>query len=163
LLAPQVVCDPRHHASGQYFNPNCFQQPAQGTYGTYVWPYIRNPAYFDSDLAVFKNFQITERQKIQFRLSATNWLNHPLNEFGLAGTGDEALNFTGHTSLSIPGNAVNQLGGNTCAFLNLTVTGGSCTYTETTQSQTNTNTQLTGKPAFKTGSRQLLFAFKYYF
>ena len=48
-------------------------------------PTFTDPAYFDSDLALYKNFKISERQKIQFRLSATNWLNHPLAQFGLAG------------------------------------------------------------------------------
>ena len=43
---------------------------------------MRGPAYFDSDLALFKNFQITERQKLQFRISAVNFLNHPLPQFG---------------------------------------------------------------------------------
>jgi hypothetical protein len=162
LLLPQLVCDPRHHASGQYFNPNCFQMPAYGTQGTYIWPYIRNPAYFDSDLALFKNFQITERQKLQFRISATNWLNHPLGQFGLAGTGDDSLNFQRTYPVSIPGSAVGSTG-NECAFLNATVSGGSCTVNVTGISQTNTNTNLTGKPAFKTGSRQVLFAVKYYF
>jgi len=167
LLLPQVICDPRHHASGAYFNPNCFAPPAQGTQGTYIWPYIRNPAYFDSDLAVFKNFQITERQKIQFRLSATNWLNHPLGQFGLAGNGDQSLNFTQNSTVQIPGKAasVNGAPGSECAFLGFSSTplNGSCTASVTSLSQTNTNTSLTGKPAFKTGSRQLLFAFKYYF
>ena len=53
-------------------------------------PYMREPAYFDSDLALYKNFNITERQKLQFRISATNWLNHPLPQFGLAGIGDNS-------------------------------------------------------------------------
>jgi Carboxypeptidase regulatory-like domain/TonB-dependent Receptor Plug Domain len=162
LLLPQLVCDPRHHASGQYFNPNCFQAPAYGTQGNYVWPYIRNPAYFDSDLALFKNFQITERQKIQFRVSATNWLNHPLGQFGLAGTADEALNFTRNYTVPISAAAVGSAG-NECAFLNATVSGTTCNASVTGTSQTNTNTSLTGKPSFKTGSRQLLFAIKYYF
>ena len=163
LLAPLLVCDPRHHASGQYFNPNCFQEPAYGTQGTYVWPYIRNPAYFDSDLAVFKNFQITERQKVQFRLSATNWLNHPLNQFGLAGTADESLNFQEKYNLPISSTLTGAGGVPECTYLGLTVTNGSCTYIATKQSLTNTNVALTGKPAFKTGSRQLLFAIKYFF
>ena len=48
------------------------------------------PAYFDSDLALFKNFQITERQKLQFRISAVNWLNHPLSDSSdLAGITDD--------------------------------------------------------------------------
>jgi|GEM_PF-212990 hypothetical protein len=161
LLLPQLVCDPRHHASGLYFNPNCFQLPAQGTQGTYIWPYVRNPAYFDSDLALFKNFQITERQKLQFRISATNWLNHPLGQFGLAGTGDSSLNFSNNYTVTIP--AAGGTTGNQCTFLNATVNNGTCTVSVTGISQTNTNTNLTGKPAFKTGSRQVLFAVKYYF
>ena len=164
LLLPQVVCDPRNRAKGAYFNPNCFQMPAYGQQGTLIWPYIRNPNYFDSDLALFKNFQITERQKLQFRISATNWLNHPLGQFGLAGTGDEALGFSANNPYSISGTAVGAAG-NECAFLNSAVnpTTGNCTYNVTSISQTNTNPQLTGKPAFKTGSRQVLFAVKYYF
>ncbi len=162
LLLPQVICDLRNHASGQYFNPNCFAPPAYGTQGTMNWPYVHNPAYFDSDLAVFKNFQITERQKIQFRLSATNWLNHPLGQFGLAGDSEEALDFSKTYPFLIKGTATGSQG-NECAFLGLTVTGGYCSYNATKLSQTNTNQLVTGKPAFKTGSRQLLFAVKYYF
>jgi hypothetical protein len=165
LLLPQVVCDPRKHASGAYFNPNCFQMPAYGTQGTYIWPYIRNPNYFDSDLALFKNFQITERQKLQFRVSATNWLNHPLGQFGLAGNFDESLNFQNNYQATIP--ATGQYGGatgNECTFLGATESpAGTCVVNVSGISQTNTNTNLTGKPAFKTGSRQLLFAVKYYF
>jgi hypothetical protein len=162
LLLPQLTCDPRNHASGLYFNPNCFTVPAYGTQGTYIWPYVRNPSYFDSDLAIFKNFQITERQKIQFRLSATNWLNHPLGQFGLAGNADQSLNFQTTSTVTIP-NSAGYNGVPECTFLNLTVTNGTCQASVVTQSQTNTNKSLTGKPAFKTGSRQLLFAVKYYF
>ncbi len=162
LLLPQLTCDPRNHGKGQYFNPTCFAPPAYGQQGTLIWPYVRNPSYFDSDLAVFKNFQITERQKIQFRLSATNWLNHPLGQFGLAGNFDESLNFAQNYSVPISGTATGSAG-NECAFLGLTVNNGVCNFTATSLSPTNTNTSLTGKPAFKTGSRQLLFAVKYFF
>jgi len=163
LLLPQLVCDPRNHKSGLYFNPSCFQAPAYGTQGTYIWPYIRNPAYFDTDLALFKNFQITERQKLQFRLSVTNWINHPLAQFGLAGNSDESLNFAQSYPASISGTASGGAG-NECAFLGSPVgPDGNCHPLVTGQSLTNTNNLLTGKPAFKTGSRSLLFALKYYF
>jgi hypothetical protein len=94
-VLPVVVCDPRHHASGLYFNPNCFAPPAFGQQGTLIWPYVKGPAYFDSDLALFKNFKVNERQSVQFRVQATNFLNHPLPQFGLAGNSDESLNFSG--------------------------------------------------------------------
>ena len=86
-----------------------------------------------------------------------------MGQFG-SGTGDEALGFSANNPYSISGTAVGAAG-NECAFLNSAVnpTTGNCTYNVTSISQTNTNPQLTGKPAFKTGSRQVLFAVKYYF
>lgn len=157
LLQPVVTCDPRKHASGEYFNPNCFGPPQlAGQQGTLNFPYLRGPAYFDSDLALYKNFQVSERQKIQFRISATNWLNHPLPQFGLAGISDQQLNFTRNYTVSETSQAECNLliGAGTIAPCNVPVVG---------LSQTNTNTNTTGKPAFKTGSRSLLFAVKYYF
>jgi hypothetical protein len=92
-LVPVITCNPRHHASGLSFNPNCFGPPAYGMQGDLNWPYIRVPGYFDSDLAIFKDFTITERQRVQFRLSAVNFLNHPNPQFGLGGIQDANLKF----------------------------------------------------------------------
>ncbi len=50
------------------------------------------PGYFNSDLAMFKNFQITESKRLQFRIQAYNFLNHPLWSFH--GTGNLTLKFT---------------------------------------------------------------------
>ena len=155
-LIPLVTCDPRKHASGLYFNPNCFGPPLPGQQGTLNMPYMHGPAYFDSDLAIYKNFNISERQKLQFRLSATNWLNHPLPQFGLAGIGDEQLNFTSHTTMV-------ENSQQECYLLNGSTSVAPCNVAITGLSQTNTNPQTTGKPSFKTGSRSLLFALKYYF
>lgn len=140
-LLPKLTCDPRKHASGLYFNPNCFAPPAYGEQGNLIWPYLRNPAYFNSDLALFKNFQVSERQKLQFRISATNWLNHPLPQFGLAGNRDEALDFTNVYTVTSQGAPATAVG----------------------ISPTNTNTTTTGKPGFRTGSRILTFTVKYFF
>ena len=95
VIVPMVTCNPTSNLSkGQSFNPKCFAPPAYGQQGTLNMPYMRGPAYFNSDLALFKNFQVTENQKVQFRLGAANFLNHPLRQFGLAGNSDETLNFT---------------------------------------------------------------------
>jgi hypothetical protein len=82
VLSPYLKCDPRA-GGGKYFNVSCFQTPSQlGVNGPAVWPYIKGPAFFVSDLAMAKVFSITEHQNIQFRVSAFNFLNHPLPQFG---------------------------------------------------------------------------------
>jgi hypothetical protein len=94
-LLPTLTCDPRNGLkSGQYFNPNCFAPPAPGTLGTGVWPYIHGPDFFNSDLSLFKNFKIGERQKIQLRFEAFNFLNHPLPQLGAVSNGDITLKFS---------------------------------------------------------------------
>ncbi len=152
-----MTCAPRKHASGLYFNPNCFGPPLiPGQQGTLNVHYLHGPAYFDSDLGLYKNFNISERQKLQFRISATNWLNHPLYQFGLAGIGDEQLNFT--RNYQITENSQQE-----CYLLNGKTSIAPCQVAVQGLSQTNTNPLTTGRPGFKTGSRSLLFALKYYF
>ena len=91
---PQVICDPRNNLSaGQYFNPKCFAPPAGGQQGTIVWPYIKGPAFFNSDLAIYKDFLFKEHHKVEFRFSAFNFLNHPLPQLGISGNSDLQLNF----------------------------------------------------------------------
>ncbi len=89
-LTPLLTCDPRsNNPSGYYFNPSCFTVPPKGSNGNVVWPYIRGPAFFNSDLSLYKNFSIKESQKIQFRFEAFNFLNHPLPEFNAAGNNND--------------------------------------------------------------------------
>jgi hypothetical protein len=99
---PVLVCDPRKGLlKGQYFNPNCFAGPlpptaaSAGQLGQFVWPYIRTPHYFGSDLALFKAFRVNDSQRLEIRISATNWLNHPNAQFGIAGNADNQLVFNG--------------------------------------------------------------------
>jgi len=169
LMMPLLICNPKN-AGGGNFNPQCFGMPAYGQQGPLNWPYMRGPAYFDSDLALFKNFQITERQKVQFRLSATNWLNHPLGQFGLAGNTDETISFANNSTAFIPiGNSGSA--GNECTYAlannpGTTSVSGGCMVPTIGIPKAGTAavvTTTTGKPAFKTGSRSLLFAVKYYF
>jgi len=106
-LQPVLVCDPRKGLlKNQYFNPNCFAAPlpptdsAWGQNGQTIWPYIRNPHYFGSDLAIFKAFRVNDAQRVEVRISATNWLNHPNAQFGLAGNSDNSLLFNGLSTAS---------------------------------------------------------------
>ena len=90
VIRPILTCDPRGSLkSGQYFNPACFALGPRGTNGPTVWPYIKGPAYFNSDLSMHKQFRIGERV-VEFRISAFNFLNHPVREFTWT---DVELNF----------------------------------------------------------------------
>jgi hypothetical protein len=93
-LNPLVTCNPKSGLSShQYINGACFAAPSVvGQNGPALLPVVYGPSYFNSDLGVFKNFSITETKKLQFRIQAYNFLNHPLWSFN--GTGNLNLNFT---------------------------------------------------------------------
>ena len=124
-LVPILVCDPsKNLSSGQYFNPNCFRSPSIpstggasiiGTNGPLVWPTITGPGFFNSDLGLYKNFKITERQGLQFRITAFNFLNHPLPQFNL--TNDINLAFStpggGNTNANTTGKPAYTVGNRT--------------------------------------------------
>jgi hypothetical protein len=66
----------------QYVNGSCLALPtAPGQNGPTVGPPVYGPAFFNSDLGLFKNFDISESKRIQFRFNAYNFLNHPLWSF----------------------------------------------------------------------------------
>jgi len=163
-MLPLISCDPRKgKASGASFNPNCFTTPALGQLGTFNWPYIHAPGYFDSDLGIYKNFKISESKQVQFRIQATNFLNHSLRQFGLAGTGDDTINLQQNTTVQIPLTSIN---GGVCSNIGAQPTPGSattCNYTVHAISPTNTNSTTTGKPNFATGQRVVTLSAKFYF
>jgi len=108
-IQPGTTCNPTGglHTS-QYANFSCFVMPSMPTgtpaeladsnaasgavplgytpysivaNGPTQLSYISMPAFFDSDLAIYKTFHITERHTIEFRVTANNFLNHPLVGF----------------------------------------------------------------------------------
>jgi hypothetical protein len=90
ILRPLVTCDP---AGKKYFDPTCFASPTViNVNGPAVFPTIKGPAFFDSDLGLYKNFAIKEKQNVQFRITAFNFLNHPLPQFGLGSDVNLLLN-----------------------------------------------------------------------
>jgi carboxypeptidase family protein len=82
-LNPLVLCNPSGtKGSHQFVNSDCFAAPTVvGQGGPANIPVSYGPAFFDSDLAVFKNFAMSESRRLQFRAQAYNFLNHPLYSF----------------------------------------------------------------------------------
>jgi len=81
-IMPKLTCNPNNHlGSNQRINLACFSAPAVGSQGGQAFPYMSMGAYFDNDLAIFKSFTIHDQQKVEVRMSAYDWLNHPLPQF----------------------------------------------------------------------------------
>jgi hypothetical protein len=83
-LQPILTCDPTSDLGpDQFVNINCLAAPrlnANGSWqtGPYIFPYLRGPSFYNNDLSVFKNWNFSESKRLQFRVSAFNFLNHPL-------------------------------------------------------------------------------------
>ena len=93
-LGPKVLCDPsKNRAAGQYANGNCFGLPQPGFQGSWHVPFAAGPAFFKSDLSIYKNIKLSARQDVQFRFSGFNFLNHPLAAFS-EGNGTQNVNLT---------------------------------------------------------------------
>jgi hypothetical protein len=101
-LSPILTCNPaKNLGPHQFINGSCFAEPNQiGENGPNVLPAIYGPAFFNSDLGLFKNFQISESKKLQFRIDGYNFLNHPLWSF--YGGENLALNFNSAGQLASP-------------------------------------------------------------
>ncbi len=88
-IMPVLTCNPKSNLSlGSntsggipWLNQNCFAAPAIGQYGGQNFPYLANAAFLENDLALYKTFMIKGSQNVQFRVSAFNWMNHPLPQF----------------------------------------------------------------------------------
>jgi hypothetical protein len=78
-VMPVLTCDPREGTTGdQIVNPSCFALPTTpGQNGNYIFPTMRGPGYINHDFAVFKNFNMANGRKFQFRAWLTNIFNHP--------------------------------------------------------------------------------------
>ncbi|MGD0771837.1 MAG: carboxypeptidase-like regulatory domain-containing protein [Candidatus Solibacter sp.] len=98
-LNPILTCNPTANlAPQQYINAACFTFPTQiGQNGPTTLPVIYGPAFFNTDLGLFKNFQIKEKMKLQFRANGYNFINHPLWSFN--GNTNLTLGFNGTSGL----------------------------------------------------------------
>jgi hypothetical protein len=107
-LNPIVTCDPtKNLGKNQFINGDCFAAPTQvGVNGPTVLPVAYGPAFFNSDLGIFKNFAMGETRKLQFRVQAYNFLNHPLWSF------PNANNLTLQFEQATPGGPITQTNSN---------------------------------------------------
>jgi hypothetical protein len=117
-LQPTLTCNP-HSGLGkrQFINGNCFGTPNFGQNGPYQYPYLRGPAYFNTDLSAQKSFAIKGSQNIQFRISGFNFINHALTTFTGDFPNEYQLNLTNPNGTSFNQGTPNpSLGFGTAAY-----------------------------------------------
>jgi hypothetical protein len=118
-LSPILTCDPGkglgHH---QYINPSCFALPTTpGQNGPTTLPVMYGPAFFNSDLALFKSFAIKEAMKLQFRVDGYNFLNHPLWSFNGSNLGLSFDSATGKLTNPLFGTVTQKQGHRVVQFV----------------------------------------------
>ena len=62
--------------AGEWFNPNAFEAPYEGTFGNASRDSLTGPGLKDVDLSLVKNTTLRERLHAQFRVEYFNILNH---------------------------------------------------------------------------------------
>ena len=103
-LNPILTCNPAANLGhNQWINGSCFAAPTvAGQNGPTLLPPMYGPAFFSSDLALFKNFNISESKKLQFRVDGFNFLNHSLSSF------PNGNNLTLQFTQAVPGGPIVQ-------------------------------------------------------
>jgi hypothetical protein len=76
-----MVFDPANHGVS-FLNPAAVTTPAAGTFGNCPVGAFNGPGYKTADVSLGKDFSITERQSLEFRVDAINFTNTPIFNFG---------------------------------------------------------------------------------
>jgi len=75
LVFPDQIYTGKSCAACQYLNPAAFAPQPLGTVGNLGWNSIVGPRFWGLDMALSRNFQIREKQSVQFRADAFNLTN----------------------------------------------------------------------------------------
>jgi hypothetical protein len=75
---PNAIADAQGpRTTDQWFNRDAFARPANGTFGNLGRNALRGPGVNKWDIALFKNFKVSEGKNLQFRGEMFNAFNHP--------------------------------------------------------------------------------------
>ena len=97
---PDWIPDPAE-PGGKALNPNAFARPAPGVTGSFPRNGLRNIYWLDqTDLALRRRFNLTERIKLDVRVEYFNVFNHPM--FGAPGATSSPFTFWGYGPTASP-------------------------------------------------------------
>lgn len=158
-IAPVLATNPQISngvsRSERFLDLNAVSIPAFGQSGPYVSPfYIRAPHRWNHDVSFFKNFVISERQKIQFRTGFFNIFNQAFPRFIQGDFSGSDVNVQLNTVCNVFRNGVPNGTGGTSD--NVCDPSGGFHFDDNTINNF-------GKVTNKHGHRIIEFALKYYF
>ena len=78
-----------------YFDPFAFERVLEPRFGNAGFNSLRGPEFFNTDLGLFRNFQISEKKSLQFRAEYFNWTNTPKFANPSAGINGRLVNAQG--------------------------------------------------------------------
>jgi hypothetical protein len=76
LVTGKAQLPPSERTFYRFFDTSVFGRPAAGTAGNAPKDVFRGPGINSWDISIFKNFPVTERAALQFRLEMYNAFNH---------------------------------------------------------------------------------------
>lgn len=94
-LQPRLIGDPAATTQNhQYLNASAFGLPTLGTNGVYRYGFLPGPGFFDADLTASKRFHLSDRNSMQLRVAAFNFINHANNSFTPVNNQNYTMNFS---------------------------------------------------------------------
>lgn len=99
----------------QYVNGACFGIGPIGINGPTNLGYIRGPGFFSSDLSLQRSVKLAEKRNLEFRVSAFNFLNHPITAFNSHQPNEASLFLKGTSFADARYNADTNTNGGSCS------------------------------------------------
>jgi hypothetical protein len=112
LIRPNQICNPvlSNPTLHEWFNPNCFQQPAPGELGnaSRTPAGLSGPRFVNTDFSLIKHFVPREGMRLDFRAEFFNLLNHP--QYGAPGYNGNAYgaDFASPSTMAVINYTVNN-------------------------------------------------------
>jgi hypothetical protein len=108
LIRPNQICSPvlSNPTLAEWFNPNCFAQPAAGQLGNANRTPLSGPDFVNTDFSVIKHFVPREGMRVDFRTEFFNLFNHP--QFGAPGLNGYGADFASPSTMAVVNYTVNN-------------------------------------------------------
>ncbi|HEY4357696.1 MAG TPA: carboxypeptidase regulatory-like domain-containing protein [Acidobacteriaceae bacterium] len=93
-LQPVLTGNPAGKQAHQYVDGSAFHLAPLGTQGQWNYGNLRGPAFFNTDMALRKEFKVRDKDRVQVRVAAFNFINRANYTFSNLFPGGYSMNFS---------------------------------------------------------------------